>query len=430
MLRALFPRNRAVHTGLQTGDEGRRDGPSLCDARSSISYQTAPARANGGRACNGIGSIMEYIQTASQLGAMVDRISDARSVAVDTEAAGYHRYFDRVCLVQLSTPSATYVVDTLAIGDLDGLKSILERPETEVVFHDADYDLRLLARDFDVRVRGLFDTKIAAQFLGEPSVGLASLTEKYLGVRLEKAYQRADWARRPLPREMLEYAAEDTRHLLPLRDRLRDALAALGRLAWAEEEFALHEQVRWTPAAEDPDTYLRLKGTRDLLPRQLAALRELYAWRESVARSRDVAPFRVITNEALVEIARRLPTRPDQLAVPGAPRALAQRHGAGILAAVRRAKALPEDELPVRRKGPRRPPPDPEFDAAVERLRAARDAAAEALGLDRGFLMPRAQLEEIARARPHTPEELAALPGIRRWQVEAVGDRILQALGD
>ncbi len=372
---------------------------------------------------------MEYVQSESELNAAVERLAGARLVAVDTEAAGYHRYFDRVCLVQLSTPSETFVIDTLAVPRLDPLRPLLERPGTEVVFHDADYDLRLLVRDYGIQVRGLFDTKLAAQFLGEPSIGLAGLVEKFLGIKLEKAFQRADWARRPLPAEMLEYAAGDTRHLLPLRDLLREALSTLGRLAWAEEEFRLHEAVRWTAPAEDPDAYLRLKGTRDLRPRQLAALRELYAWREEVARSRDVAPFRVLSNEALIELARRMPETPEGLAaVPGTPRSLAGRHGAEVLAAIARARVLPEDALPVRPRRRGRPPPDPVLDATLERLRALRDEAARELGLDRGFLMPRAQLEELARIRPGSAAELAAVPGIRRWQLEAVGERILKAM--
>jgi len=264
---------------------------------------------------------MEYITTERGLEGVAQRVGTESALAVDTEAAGYHRYFDRVCLVQISTRSATYVIDTLAVRRLDPLRPAFEEPSVEIVIHDADYDLRLLSRDFGIRVRGLFDTKVAAQFLGEPSIGLASLVEKYLGIRLEKAFQRADWAQRPLPVEMLEYAAEDTRHLLPLRDLLRAELERRGRLAWAQEEFELQEAIQWTPPAADPDAYLRLKGTRDLQPRQLAVLRELHAWREAVARERDVAPFRVLTNEAMIEIARRMPETSAHCRPCRAPRA-------------------------------------------------------------------------------------------------------------
>lgn len=372
---------------------------------------------------------MEYIATEAELETAVARLRGEPLVAVDTEAAGYHRYEDRVCLLQLSTRTDTLVIDTLSLARLDGLMPILADPAVEVVFHDADYDIRLLQRDFGLTVRGVFDTKIAAQFLGEQAFGLASLVEKYLGRKLTKAFQRADWARRPLPPEMLEYAAGDTEYLPALRDGLREALEAAGRMRWAEEEFRLEESIRWEPAEDTGEAYLRLKHTRDLRPRQLAALRELYGWREGVARTRDLAPFRVLTNDVLVEIARRMPRTTRELSeVPGAPRSLADRYGRELLAALDRARGLAESELPVRPRPPLRPPPDPEFEALVERLRQVRDEAATGLGLDRGFLMPRAQLEELARRRPATLAEFEAIPGFRRWQVEAVGGELLTVL--
>jgi ribonuclease D len=371
---------------------------------------------------------MEFIQSEGRIGELAEELRGEVLLAADTEAAGYHRYFDRVCLLQLSTRERTVVVDTLAVRQLEPLGPLFADPEVEVVFHDADYDLRLLDRDFGIRARRLFDTKIAAQFLGEPAIGLASLMEKYLDLRLEKRFQRADWAQRPLPADMLAYAAEDTRNLPRLRDRLRELLAAKGRLEWAEEEFRLQETVQWVPVA-DGDAYLRLKGARDLAPRQLAALRELYAWREDRARERDVAPFRVISNEALLETARSLPGTFGELSVVSVmSRGLAQRFGDELLAAVRRARALPESELPVRERGPRRPPPDPALDERIERLRQARDAAAERHGLDRGFLMPRSQLEQVGRLAPRTLAELESVEDLRRWQVTVLGEDLLRAV--
>jgi len=300
-----------------------------------------------------------YVDTVSKLERAVAALRQESLLAADSEAAGYHRYFDRLCLLQLSTRRDTYLVDAIALEDLGALPDLLCDEAHEVVFHDADYDLRLLDRDFGTCVRGLFDTKIAAQFLGEPGLGLASLLERYLDVRLEKKYQRADWARRPLPADMLEYAAEDTRHLPALRDVLRARLEEAGRLAWAEEEFLVQQQTHWTPG-ENGDAYLRLKGARTLTPRQLAALRELHAWREERARELDRATFRVVSNEALLELARRMPSKTAGLVnIHGITEGLASRYGAELLAAVERARAMAEDDLPVRRRPPRRPPPDP-----------------------------------------------------------------------
>lgn len=372
---------------------------------------------------------MEYIRSDERLEALAVQLSGAALLAIDTEAAGYHRYHDRICLFQVSTRTDTWVIDTLAVSDIAPLTPLLASDAVEVVLHDADYDLRLLARDYGVRVTHLFDTKLAAQILGEPQIGLASLLEKHLGVKLDKKHQRADWAQRPLPDDMIAYAAEDTKHLPRLRDVLRRLLEQTGRLHWAEEEFRIRVQVDAASTGSDPDAWLRLKNTRDLKPRQLAALRELYAWREGVARSRDLAPFRVLTNDVLVELARRMPRSRAELAgVPGAPRTLADRYGAELLDALERARGIAESELPVRPRGPKRPPPDPEFDELVERLRQVRDEAAQGLGLDRGFLMPRSQLEELARRRPNSISELEAIPGFRRWQAEAVGGELITTL--
>ncbi|NIP78934.1 MAG: ribonuclease D, partial [Gemmatimonadetes bacterium] len=372
---------------------------------------------------------MRLIETIPDLEHLADRLAGEPLIAADTEAAGYHRYLDRLCLVQLSTRDETWLVDTLALGSLNPIAELFADPAIEILFHDADFDLRLLDRDFGVYVRGLFDTKIAARFVGERSFGLASMLEDELGLELEKKYQRADWAKRPLPREMLEYAAMDTRYLPELRDRLRDRLIELGRLAWAEEEFRLQEQTEWEPPEDEATAYLRLKRTRDLGPRSLAALREIYRWREETARRKDVASFRVLNNDTLVSVAREMPRSSRELEdVARLSRGNARRWGDALLEGVERARALPEAELPRRPRPPRRRERDPQLERRVAQLKTVRDEAAEGLDLDRGFLMPRSQLEAVARAMPSDTDALAGVDGVRRWQVEALGDGLLSAL--
>jgi ribonuclease D len=374
---------------------------------------------------------MELIQSEGGVRGVAEALGQVALFAVDTEAAGYHRYHDRICLLQISTREDTFLIDTLAVSELGDLEPLFASPDHEVILHDADYDLRLLARDYGVRIGGLFDTKLAAQLLGESAIGLGALVEKHIGLKLDKKHQRADWAQRPLPQGMLDYAAEDTRHLPELRDRLKAGLEEAGRLHWAEEEFTLREDARWEAEPPDGDGYLRLKNTRELKPRQMAALRELYEWREALGRRRDVATFRAVGNEVLIAAARELPRDVRALSrAAGVPASIAERHGAEMMAAVQRALALPESALPKRERGPRRPPPDPEFDLRTERLKRARDAAADELGLDRGFLMPRQQLEDIARMGPQNDAELLTIPHMRRWQVEALGDRLLAALDE
>jgi ribonuclease D len=364
-----------------------------------------------------------YISGPADLTEAVAAARRAPVIALDTEAASFHRYVDRIYLIQLSTPGGTALIDPLAVRDLSPLGELLRDPQVEKVFHDADYDLRILDRDYGFRARRLFDTRIAAQLVGEPAIGLAALLEKYCGVKLSKAHQKADWSRRPLPPAMLAYAVADTRHLLDLRVTLAARLDALGRRAWAEEEFDRLEALRWTGLGNGADGYLRLKGAKALRPRQLAALRELHRWREDCAAADDRAPFRIIGNEALLAVARDLPTTPEALErIPIAelPKVLARRHGAALLDAVQRALALPEAELPTIERGTR-PPADPEHDARMERLKAARNRVAAELGLDPGVLCGRSTLEAVARARAVTGE-------LRRWQVDVLGSALLEAL--
>jgi len=374
---------------------------------------------------------VSYIRTPEALAEAIAALSREPLVAADTEAASFHRYHDRIFLIQLSGPSRTEIIDPLALTDLSPVGRLLADPAVEKIFHDADYDLRILDRDYGFRARRLFDTRIAAQLAGEPAVGLAALLEKYAGLKLAKEHQKADWSRRPLPAAMLAYAAADTAHLPALRAELRARLTALGRLGWAEEEFVRLEQLRWTGAPDRADAFLRVKGARALAPRQLAALRELHQWREAVGAEQDQATFRIIGNDALLAVAKALPRAPAELgALPGLPTTLAQRHGAALLDGVRRALALPEHELP-RPERPARQPRDAALEARIERLKAARNQVAAQLGLDPGVLCGRSTLEAVARAQP-VPSDRAGLAGIselRRWQIEALGDVLLAGLG-
>lgn len=372
-------------------------------------------------------SDLRLIATAGELAELVAAIGRPALLALDTEAASFHRYSDGICLLQLSTRDRTAVVDTLAVTDLGAIGALVADPAVEVVFHDADYDLRLLARDHGFRCTRLFDTRVAAQLLNEPGIGLAALLEKYCGVSLDKKFQRADWSVRPLAPGMLEYAAADTTHLPRLRDILREALERAGRLSWAEEEFERQAVVRWE-TEDAADAYLRVKGAGKLRGRHLAVLRELYQWRDATARRLDRAAFRVVNPDVILAAAATPPRTLDQLgAIPGLSRGQVERFGREMLDAVERAMALPESALPRIERG-KRPPPDPAFDARLEALKAARTAAAERIGLAPGVLCPNGTLEAIARLNPTDPAQLAEIPEMRRWQREVVGRELVGAV--
>jgi len=368
-----------------------------------------------------------YLDTAPTVEAFLDGIADTPILALDTEGASFHRFVDRIYLLQLSTREKTAIIDPVPIDRPAGLGRLLEDPGIEIVFHDADYDLRLIHQDYGWHARNIFDTRVAAQLLGLRAFGLAALLERYFGVKLDKKHQRADWSMRPLPQGMLDYAAQDTIHLLELRDRLKDDLERAGRWDWAREEFGLLEGTRW-PDDDPANAFLRVKGARDLTRRELALLRELVPWRDALARQLDRATFRVVGNEQLLEVARTKPTSRDELArIKGMPRGIIESRGAEVLDAVTRGLAVPDTELPRFPKSARWDR-DPDFDARTNALKTVRDAAATRLDLDPGVLCSRDRMEAVARKNPATREALEAIPELRRWQVAALGEDFLKAL--
>jgi ribonuclease D len=368
-----------------------------------------------------------YLDKPEAVDRFLDEISDVKEIALDTEGASFHRFLDRIYLLQISTRDRSAIIDPLPIGSPAKLGDLLQSKAVEVVFHDADYDLRLLHQDYGWHVTNIFDTRIASQLLGIKSFGLAALLEQYFDVKLDKKHQRADWSMRPLSADMLEYAAQDTRFLLQLKDHMKGELDRRGRLRWAQEEFARLEGTRWE-AEESMEGFLRLKGARDLSRRELAVLREVANWRDTVAAQLDRATFRVMGNEALFELARRPPKSVSELAaIKGMPKGMIERAGGDIVAAVRRGSEVPEDELPKFPKG-QRWNKDRDFDDRVARLKSVRDAAAARLELDPGVLCSRERLENIARSGAKSVEELAAVPDLRRWQIEEMGEGFVRAL--
>ncbi|HEX9632088.1 MAG TPA: HRDC domain-containing protein [Gemmatimonadales bacterium] len=361
------------------------------------------------------------------LRALAERLGRARRVALDTEAASFHRYVDRVYLIQASVDDESALIDPLLVDDLAPIGRILADPALEVIFHDADYDLRILHRDYGFVGRRIWDTRVAAQLCGEQSFGLSALLEKHFGVRLSKQLQRADWSERPLTAAMIAYAAADTAYLPALRDRLADQLAALGRTHWASEEFLRLEAVRWSPRAEEGEEFLAMKGAKALRPPQLAVLQALWEWRNARSRELDRAPFRVLGNDVLLALAREAPETADAMRrVHGVPESIARRHGPELLEVIKAARATPEAQWPrvVRRPRER---PDPALEERVARLKALRTERATAIGLDPGLIGPNGTLAAIARVQPRAAADLDRVPDLRRWQREILGDAAVLA---
>ncbi len=368
------------------------------------------------------------ITTPDDLSALMERLAREPIVALDTEASSFHRYTERVCLIQLSTRDTTWLVDPLALPDIAPLGKALADPKIEWVIHDADYDLRMLKRAGGHRAERVFDTLVAAELLNEPELGLAANLQKHFGITLDKRFQKADWSKRPLSADMLAYAAMDTAHLIALRDILKRGLEEKGRWAWAQEEFAHLVNIPFAQQGEEEPGFLRIKGAKALKPRQLAVLRELHGWRESLAERLDRAPFMVLGNDTMLDLSRNPPA---DLAALGQRKGIGestlQRNGASIMKAIERGMALPKDHWP-RVDRPKRWDRDDDYEERLKRLKQVRERLMVEHDLRPGIVSPNHVLADIARLMPRTTEELIALPGMRRWQVELFGPSLIAAL--
>jgi ribonuclease D len=369
------------------------------------------------------------ITTPEALEDLVSLLRRQKVIALDTEADSFFHYMDKLCLIQISHREGIHLLDPLALpaGALGALEPVLSDPRIRKVFHAADYDLYILQRYGGLQVRNLFDTMISAQLLGYRAVGLAALVEQHFGVQLSKDQQRTDWSRRPLRPAQLEYAAGDVRYLAELAERLEAELKEKKRLAWAKAEFASLEEKVWAERDFDPDGYMRIKGARQLPPKNRAVLRELYLLRDRRARERDRPPFKIMGNGILLDLAQRPPRTKKALGGrKGLTDLVVRRLGSDIMDAVNRGLESPEQPIPdPRPSGNGRRRLDRRAEELLEGLKTWRARRARELDLDPGVFCPNAVLEEIAWARPMRTEELRELAHLKGWWVDEFGEETL-----
>lgn len=363
------------------------------------------------------------------------KLAGEPELAVDTESNSLYAYYERICLVQIGASSETFLIDPLTIKDFSALGQLLADPAILKVLHGASYDLRSLNRDYGTQVRSLFDTEIAARFLGMPGPNLASVLETFLGVRIPKSQklQRSNWKLRPLSPLAIEYAASDVRHLVRLGQELQRQLAQVNRLEWAQEECGRLEQTRYLPPDSPETAFFRVKGSNQLHPRALAVLKELYLWRESEAQRLDWPPFRVVGNETLLRLAHSSTSngRVDSLflgAVSGLSPQLVKRAGDAIQAALRRGLEGPEiRHLPYSRSE------NPWTHESRERLRHLKQWRAKRgaeLKLDPALLWPSASLERLALQPENWRAEVLEERNrdVRNWQRREFAQSLMEIL--
>lgn len=366
----------------------------------------------------------ELVDSSGAFQRMLAALADAPAIALDTESDSLYRYFYKVCLIQISTPHCDYIVDPLRLPDLAPLAVFLADPRVEKIFHAAENDILMLKRDFAFEFANVFDTMLAARILGWPQVGLAAVLKQHFGVELDKGAQLTDWGHRPLSAEQLRYARLDSHYLSALREVLANELKARRRWHEAQEAFAALPRIVYTEKPFDPDGFWRMRGVRDLGPQELAVLRELYLWRDEQARRLDRPPFKVLGDDALIQLSQQRPQHLADLTL--SPRQI-ESCGRAILTAVARGRNAVPPQPPVRLpNGNGRP--DPTVQARFDRLRAWRTRRASERAVDADIVLANDALMTIARAAPATLESLSALGVMGPWKLQEYGSDLLRVV--
>jgi ribonuclease D len=370
-------------------------------------------------------STMHYIDSQDGLRKLVEQLRSVDRLALDTEFMGEDSYAPRLEILQISTEQLIAIVDRRALATLDDLLEVLTDPRILKIFHAGRQDLEIFSMETGATPTPVFDTQVAAAMVGYGSqVGYAQLVEQVTGVCLEKSETFTNWARRPLTPQQLEYAAEDVRHLFPLHVHLSTRLQTLGRVEWAEEEFQRLQVVSGEEARVPHLRYQRIRGWEGLKPRGRAVLRELGVWREQEARKRDRPRGRVIRDEVLLEIARRVPSSLEALgALRGVQPSQLEKYGEALVAAVQRGHSVPERDLPRAEKRKRI---DPESAGLADLLTTALKVRAVEASISPQLLASTADLEIFALERGRGGAE--KLPILQGWRRALAGEHLLQVM--
>jgi len=369
----------------------------------------------------------QVIDTVAALKKITKSLERERNIAIDLEADSMYHFKEKVCLLQMSTKKRNIIVDPIQIKDLSPLKPLFLSRKIRKIFHGADYDIRSLYRDFNIEIKNLFDTETACRFLGFKETGLGTVLGKYFNINLDKKYQKKDWSKRPLPQEMIDYAAIDVIYLIPLADILIHDLERIDRLSWVFEECELLSNVRPILQENEP-LFLKFKGAGRLKSRSLVVLEALLQFRRNIAEKKDRPLFKIIGNDALMKIATGKPVTPKRLK---GLKALSTKQlnmwGNEVIEVVTQALNLPKNQLPVypRKKAPVLPPAVPRRAKALKKWRNQR---ATELDIDPGLLCNNALIIAMAIANPTEKKKLEKIQDMKHWQKTKFGNEIVTVL--
>ncbi|HDM75665.1 MAG TPA: hypothetical protein ENG51_04250 [Deltaproteobacteria bacterium] len=278
------------------------------------------------------------IDNERKLEKLVNKLKKETLLGVDTESDSYYSYQDRICIIQISTQEEDYIVDNIALKNIEALRTIFENRKIEKIFHDCTNDIAGLKADFGFHCKNIFDTAIAWRMISGEHRGLAFLLEMHFGFYHNKKFQKWDWRRRPLQQEQLEYARIDTHFLIPLRNMLYSELESKGLLQKFKGSVKNLENLEKTPKRFNPNGYWRLKGAQNLDPKSLDVLKALYRYRERTAERLNKAAFRIINGETMIRLARKKPKTLQEIKnLKGLPRHMKKQGAKDLLNIIKKA---------------------------------------------------------------------------------------------
>jgi len=375
--------------------------------------------------CDGLN--YQIIDTISGLEDITRSLKNEKTIAVDLEADSMFHFNEKVCLIQIAAKKINVVIDTLQIKDLSLLKPFFANRDIKKIFHGADYDVRSLYRDFHIKINNLFDTQIACMFLGIKGTSLDAVLQQRFNIKLDKRFQKKDWSKRPLPDEMIEYAACDVIYLLPLAAILEKKLAEKGRLPWVYEECAILSKVR-PPVLNSNPLYLKFKGAGRLNRRQLAVLEYLLQSRRKIAKKKDKPLFKIFSNNSMIKLADAQPVNLRQLKKSNT---LSARQidmcGNVLVEAINNALNITENKLPVYPRS-KAPVKKPEVAERIKALESWRDKKAEILEINPSLVLTKTTINTLAVSNPLDKSDIERIKELKNWQKEEFGEDITGVL--
>jgi len=369
-----------------------------------------------------------FIEKESDLKEIAGSLETEKMIAADVEADSMFNFREKICLVQIASRKHNFVIDTVKIRNMSSLKPVFSNQKIQKVFHGADFDVRSLFRDFGITINGLFDTELASRFLGFRETGLDAVIRGKFDIEMDKRFRKKDWSQRPLSEEMMAYAANDVAYLLPLAGMLTNELKKAGRLSWVQEECEVLSRVRSTPSSDTDPLFIKFRGAGRLDQQTLAVLEALLQFRITVAEEKDVPPFKVMSNNVMVSLAKE---KPGSLVKIGNSNILSKKqvdmYGRKLVETIKNAVRLPESELPCY---PRRRAPvlKASVHKRIKILKEWRTIVAERLLLDPGLFLNKNMLTAIASQQPDDVNGLKNIHGLKKWQRRHFGEEIMDVL--